>query len=57
MEDPRPEHDLDGCRRLHAAMSTPICTGVKSWHAVHYRSPIESRAIDFIRVDPGRAEA
>ena len=56
-EDPLAEHDLDGYRRLRAAVDTRICTGEKGWHAVHYRSLIESGAIDVIMIDPGRAEA
>jgi L-alanine-DL-glutamate epimerase-like enolase superfamily enzyme len=56
LEDPLPEHDLDGYRRLHAAVNTRICTGEKGWHAVHYRGLIESGGIDVIMVDPGRAE-
>src|SRR5436309_1866911 len=56
LEDPLPEQDLDGYRRLHAAVDTRICTGEKGWHASHYRGLIESAAIDVIMVDPGRAE-
>jgi len=56
LEDPLPEQDLDGYRRLHAAVGTRICTGEKGWHASHYRGLIESAAIDVIMVDPGRAE-
>ena len=55
-EDPLVEHDLDGYRRLHAAVDTRICTGEKGWHAAHYRTLIESGAIDVIMIDPGRAE-
>ena len=50
------EQDLDGYRRLHAAVDTRICTGEKGWHAAHYRGLIESGAIDVIMIDPGRAE-
>jgi L-alanine-DL-glutamate epimerase-like enolase superfamily enzyme len=55
-EDPLPEEDLDGYRRLHAAVPTRICTGEKGWHAAHYRRLIESGAVDVIMLDPGRAE-
>ena len=55
-EDPLPEQDIDGYRRLHAAVGTRICTGEKGWHAAHYRSLIESGAVDVIMVDPGKAE-
>jgi L-alanine-DL-glutamate epimerase-like enolase superfamily enzyme len=56
LEDPLLEHDLDGYRRLHAAVDVRICTGEKGWHAAHYRSLIESGAVDVIMVDPGKAE-
>jgi L-alanine-DL-glutamate epimerase-like enolase superfamily enzyme len=56
LEDPLVEQDLDGYRRLHAAVATRICTGEKGWHAAHYRSLIESGAVDVIMVDPGKAE-
>jgi L-alanine-DL-glutamate epimerase-like enolase superfamily enzyme len=56
LEDPLPEQDLDGYRRLHAAVDTRICTGEKGWHAAHFRGLIESGAIDVIMVDPGKAE-
>jgi L-alanine-DL-glutamate epimerase-like enolase superfamily enzyme len=50
------EQDLDGYRRLHAAVDVRICTGEKGWHAAHYKGLIESAAVDVIMVDPGRAE-
>lgn len=56
LEDPLPEQDLDGYRRLRTAVDTRICTGEKGWTAAHYRSLIETRAIDVIMVDPGKAE-
>jgi L-alanine-DL-glutamate epimerase-like enolase superfamily enzyme len=56
LEDPLPEQDLDGYRRLHAAVDVRICTGEKGWHAAHYRGLIASGAVDVIMVDPGRAE-
>jgi L-alanine-DL-glutamate epimerase-like enolase superfamily enzyme len=56
LEDPLLEHDLDGYRRLHAAVDTRICTGEKGWHAAHFRALIESGAVDVIMVDPGKAE-
>jgi L-alanine-DL-glutamate epimerase-like enolase superfamily enzyme len=55
-EDPLPEADLDGYRRLHAAVDTRICTGEKGWHAAHFKGLIDSAAIDVIMVDPGKAE-
>jgi L-alanine-DL-glutamate epimerase-like enolase superfamily enzyme len=56
LEDPMVEQDLDGYRRLHAAVDVRICTGEKGWHAAHYKGLIESAAVDVIMVDPGRAE-
>ena len=56
LEDPLPEQDLDGYRRLHAAVGTRICTGERGWRASYYRALIDSGAIDVIMVDPGRAE-
>ncbi len=56
LEDPLPEQDIEGYRALRDAVGTRICTGEKGWHAAHYRSLIESRAIDVIMLDPGKAE-
>jgi L-alanine-DL-glutamate epimerase-like enolase superfamily enzyme len=56
LEDPLPEHDLEGYRQLRGAVAVRICTGEKGWHAAHYRSLIESGAVDVIMVDPGKAE-
>jgi L-alanine-DL-glutamate epimerase-like enolase superfamily enzyme len=55
-EDPLTEQDVDGYRRLHAAVDTRICTGEKGWHAAHFKSLIDSGAVDVIMVDPGKAE-
>ena len=55
-EDPLPEQDIDGYRRLHDAVDTRICTGEKGWHAAHFKSLIDSAAVDVIMVDPGKAE-
>lgn len=55
-EDPLPEQDIDGYRRLHEAVDTRICTGEKGWHAAHYAALIDSAAVDVIMVDPGKAE-
>jgi L-alanine-DL-glutamate epimerase-like enolase superfamily enzyme len=55
-EDPLLEHDIDGYRRLHEAVDTRICTGEKGWHAAHFKTLIDSAAVDVIMVDPGKAE-
>ena len=55
-EDALPEQDVAGYQALRRAVSTRICTGEKGWHAVHFRSLIESGAIDVIMLDPAKAE-
>ena len=55
-EDLLTEQDIDGWKRLHAAVDTRICTGEKGWHAAHFKTLIESGAVDVIMVDPGKAE-
>jgi L-alanine-DL-glutamate epimerase-like enolase superfamily enzyme len=55
-EDPLPEQDVSGYQRLHDAVGTRICTGEKGWHQAHFRTLIDSGAVDVIMVDPGRAE-
>lgn len=56
LEDPLPEQDLDGYRRLGAAVETRICTGEKGWTGDHFQRLIDTAAIDVIMVDPGKAE-
>jgi L-alanine-DL-glutamate epimerase-like enolase superfamily enzyme len=55
-EDALTEQDIDGWKRLHAAVDTRLCTGEKGWHAAHYGALVESAAVDVIMVDPGKAE-
>jgi L-alanine-DL-glutamate epimerase-like enolase superfamily enzyme len=55
-EDPLPEQDVAGYQALRAAVSTRICTGEKGWHEVHYRTLIDSGALDVIMLDPAKAE-
>lgn len=55
-EDPLVEQDIAGYSRLHAAVDTRICTGEKGWHAAHFKTLIDSAAVDVIMVDPGKAE-
>jgi L-alanine-DL-glutamate epimerase-like enolase superfamily enzyme len=56
LEDALPEGDLDGWQRLRAATATPLCTGEKSWLVPDFRRLIDTRALDVIMIDPGRAE-
>jgi L-alanine-DL-glutamate epimerase-like enolase superfamily enzyme len=55
-EDPLPEQDIAGYQALRRAVPTRICTGEKGWHEVHYRSLIDSGALDVIMLDPAKAE-
>jgi L-alanine-DL-glutamate epimerase-like enolase superfamily enzyme len=55
-EDPLVEQDIAGYQRLHDAVDTRICTGEKGWHAAHFKTLIDSAALDVIMVDPGKAE-
>jgi len=55
-EDPLPEQDIAGYQALRRAVSTRICTGEKGWHEVHYRTLIDSDAIDVVMLDPAKAE-
>lgn len=56
LEDPLPEQDLDGYRRVRDAVPTRICTGEKGWHGAHFRALVESGGIDVLMIDPGKAE-
>ncbi len=56
LEDPLPEQDLDGYRRLRAAVTTRICTGEKGWTGDHFERLIGTGALDVIMIDPGKAE-
>lgn len=55
-EDPLPEQDIAGYQALRAAVSTRICTGEKGWHEVHFRTLIDSGALDVVMLDPAKAE-
>jgi L-alanine-DL-glutamate epimerase-like enolase superfamily enzyme len=55
-EDPLPEQDIEGYQALRRAVPTRICTGEKGWHGAHFRSLIESGALDVIMLDPAKAE-
>ncbi|MET0773119.1 MAG: mandelate racemase/muconate lactonizing enzyme family protein [Candidatus Limnocylindrales bacterium] len=55
-EDALPEQDIAGYQALRRAVTTRICTGEKGWHEVHYRTLIDSGAIDVIMLDPAKAE-
>ena len=55
-EDALTEQDIDGWKRMHAAVDTRLCTGEKGWHAAHYATLIDSAAVDVVMVDPGKAE-
>lgn len=56
LEDALPEGDLDGWKRLRAATATPLCTGEKGWLVPDFRRLVDTRALDVVMTDPGRAE-
>ncbi|MCB1500034.1 MAG: mandelate racemase/muconate lactonizing enzyme family protein [Bauldia sp.] len=56
LEDALPEGDIDGWQRLRAATATPLCTGEKGWLVQDFRRLVDSKALDVIMIDPGRAE-
>ena len=56
LEDALPEGDIDGWKRLRAGTTTPLCTGEKGWLVPDFRRLVDSRALDVIMIDPGRAE-
>lgn len=56
LEDPLPEQDVAGYQALRRAVSTRICTGEKGWHEAHFRTLIDSGALDVIMLDPAKAE-
>jgi len=55
-EDPLPEQDIVGYQALRHAVTTRICTGEKGWHEVHFRTLIDSGALDVVMLDPAKAE-
>lgn len=55
-EDALPEQDIAGYQALRRAVSTRICTGEKGWHEAHFRTLIDSGALDVIMLDPAKAE-
>lgn len=56
IEDPLPPSNIEGYRRLRAAVQTPVATGEREWTVDGYRRLIEAGVGDIFLVDPGRAE-
>lgn len=54
IEQPLPPADLDGHRRLRAAVCTPVGTGEDEWSPETYKRVIESEGVDILQLDPGR---
>lgn len=55
VEQPLHPADLDGHRRLRAAVATPVGTGEDEWSPETYRHVIDSGGVDVVQLDPGRA--
>jgi L-alanine-DL-glutamate epimerase-like enolase superfamily enzyme len=56
LEDALHHEDVEGWRRLRAAVSTPLATGERCWTIHDYRRLCASGAVDIVLVDPGRVE-
>lgn len=57
IEDPlSPPSNIEGYRRLRAAIQTPLATGERQWTVEGYQRLIEAGVGDIFLVDPGRAE-
>lgn len=56
IEDPLPQNDWAGYRRLQAAVQTPIATGEREWTLDGYRRLIEAGIGDIFLIDPGRVD-
>jgi L-alanine-DL-glutamate epimerase-like enolase superfamily enzyme len=54
VEQPLHPADIDGHRRLRAAVATPVGTGEDEWSPETYRHVIESGGVDVLQLDPGR---
>ena len=56
IEEPLPQADLEGYRRLRAAIHTLIATGEKEWTVQAFKRLIEAGIADIIMPDVGKAE-
>ncbi len=56
MEEPLPQDDVEGYRRLRAATAIPIATGEKEWTVRAFHDLIRAGMADIVMPDPGKAE-
>jgi L-alanine-DL-glutamate epimerase-like enolase superfamily enzyme len=56
IEEPLPQDDLDGLRRLRESITTPIASGEKEWTLRAFKDLIQSGGVDIVMPDPGKAE-
>jgi L-alanine-DL-glutamate epimerase-like enolase superfamily enzyme len=54
VEQPLHPADLEGHRRLRAAVCTPVGTGEDEWSPESYGHVIDAGAVDVLQLDPGR---
>ena len=54
IEQPLRPADLEGHRRLRAAVAVPIGTGEDEWSPETYKHVIDSEGVDVLQLDPGR---
>jgi len=56
IEEPLEPSDIEGFRRIRAAVETLIATGEREWNVPAYRRLLEENFVDVIGCDPGRSE-
>lgn len=56
IEEPLAPDDIEGYRRLRAAIQTPIATGEKEWTVAAFQRLVHSYTADYIMPDVGKAE-
>jgi L-alanine-DL-glutamate epimerase-like enolase superfamily enzyme len=56
IEEPLAPDDIDGYKRLRAAIQTPIATGEKEWTVAAFKQLVDTYTADYIMPDVGKAE-
>ena len=56
IEEPLEPYDIQGFRRLRAAVSTRIATGERTWNTRAYRQLLDEDVVDVVGCDPGRSD-
>jgi L-alanine-DL-glutamate epimerase-like enolase superfamily enzyme len=56
LEEPLPQDDIEGLRRLRSATTIPIASGEKEWTLRAFKDLIRSGGVDIVMPDLGKAE-